>query len=227
MLLFTYQELAELFKTKKVYYNPILFEYFSTTCMNKLKHLTTIIYQNETEKSSNEKLELYNIIQHIDLLMNEKNTTILSFYNKYQLEEQSEKIKLIECVNILFELSMYMRGWKGIGYDYPIEEALVEQQGIVDLNTSMCLTKLENLEYYSIFGELPTINYNNGEFYVNTELTIKNRIDMIKRGDSEEENEMDTCIRVNSNYLCYTACRYMQLFNMDFPFNIVRLRYIT
>ena len=75
---------------------------------------------------------------------------------------------------------------------------------------------------------LPLLHYR-GEYIAASEhsmgLTITDRIRIVREGDSS--NNVNSCIRLTSNWFATTAHRYMQVVGMPQPFNIEHLRSIS
>jgi len=133
----------------------------------------------------------------------------------------------------LLELSMYMRGWSGSG-PYPIREAPVSNQHLVDINVTQSLAKFidtcNNLgEIGLIILNLPIMKYISGTFQSSNDpsqgLTIRERLDIIKQG--ENINNTNSCIRLSSNWLAATYYYYCQIIGMVPLFNIEHLRSIS
>jgi len=78
-------------------------------------------------------------------------------------------------------------------------------------------------------GGLPLLIYRDGVFNASQQreygLTLGDRLRLIRSG--ENTDNMNSCIRMSSNWLCASAYKYMQQINMEPPFEIRSLRYIA
>jgi hypothetical protein len=124
---------------------------------------------------------------------------------------------------------MTMRGWLHEG-PYPIKSAPVDNQSLVDMHVSQEFSNLEGLciDKYSFFLDLPLLNYRE-EFYPSNDgvqgLTIRDRLNIVKNGD--EHGNYSSCIRLTSNWLCYTAYYLYHVLGLEVPFVLEELRNIS
>jgi hypothetical protein len=138
-------------------------------------------------------------------------------------------------LNNLLELAMYTRGWNGVLNEFPIEEAIVENQNIVDIAVTESLNKYENSvrglpsDISCCFAGLPLLKYQHKKFIVINDTdngkSLGERIEIMKSGENIQN--VNSCIRLTSNYLSASVYRYYQALRLPVPFDIDRLRYIS
>jgi hypothetical protein len=234
MTAFRYKELAELFKNTNNFINPVNKDIFSTISIKKLKNLCLNIKPYQSKESENDKKELYNAIINTELFTKDCFNKAKTLYNSFTTSEQEIKQQIKNCIWSLFKLSMYMRGWNGKDEVYPIENAPVDNQTMVDLLVTQELIEFEkNCNNLGEIGDnvldLPLLIYHGDEFIPisNTQggKTIKERLEIVKMGN--DYSEYDSCIRLTSNLLATSCYKYMQMLDMDIPFKIEKLRDIS
>jgi hypothetical protein len=234
MTAFTYKELAELFRNNQNFINPLNKELFSTTSIKKLKNLTTIIRTNQSKQSIEDCSDLCTAIINTELFTKESFNKAKDLYIIFSSASSELKQQIQNCIWALFKLSMYMRGWSGENNIYPIESAPVDNQLQVDMLVTQGMADFEEKcqllqDVGNIILDLPLLIYQSGEFIAlsntNGGKTIKERLDIVKMGDSY--TEYDSCIRLSSNLLATSSYKYMQILNMELPFKIDLLREIS
>ena len=144
----------------------------------------------------------------------------------YKLIESAENRKNVEsCLLRLHELSMYMRGWKD-GEKFPPGE--LDDTELIDIDVRVTIgfiryyEQIEKSGEYGI-GKLPLMRYENKTWRIATlveeGLTIEERCIIIKTS-----NDMNSCIRISSNWLASTAWYYMYMIGMEVPYLIEDLK---
>jgi len=137
------------------------------------------------------------------------------------------------------ELGFYMRSWDGQS-NYPLssEDTSVADQSLIDMRTGIQFEKLndhlnthENIDLKRKLYNLPIVSFNNQskEFIIASgdgRETISGILDIVF---SDRRNvEINSCIRMSSNYICITAHYYITtLFRKSPPFSIEQLKYIS
>lgn len=141
---FLYSELNDVFETYMKFMNPIdkKLELFDSQNINKLKILCNKIYPNDTKKAKSDRMKLYKTILKVEIYTDEKNIKIKEFSELFEKTNPTIKNKIVEVLNKLLNLSMYTRGWMGEG-NFPIKEAPVENQNIVDIKVTDALISFE------------------------------------------------------------------------------------
>lgn len=200
--------------------------FFSDISIRKLR----IICQNlGTVKSTECLME----IDAIESLISTASETLDSFVKAYATISPEEQNCVQIVLNNLLELSMYMRGWDGISPEtYPIVKAPVANQNVVDLRVTEAIykfeTSLESCVLASHIKALPLIKYEHNRFTVSYDTengrTLGERITIMKRG--ETANNINSCIRLSSNWFAASSYRYYQVIKLPVPFEIENLRYI-
>lgn len=227
---FTYQELSDLFNTNKNFSNPIdKKKSFSKVSLRKLKRLCQVI--GDTKSFSEERSRLFRSIELTELFSEERNSKIKEFYLYYQNGKSKTKAKLKNILQCFLKLSMYCRGWSGKG-PFPIEEAVVESQGEVDINVSQSIYHLRKLckrwkKEGKLFLALPLTDYQEEWFLSNSALdgcTIDERLSILAKGESH--SNLISCMRSTSNWFAASAYRYLTIIGESPPFDIKKLRAI-
>lgn len=226
----TYKEICDSLKFYKNFQIPFrpFTGSFSDMSLRKLKNLCYRFSSGESEEISIQKKELLDAINIAELYTDEKWESIKSFFHLYEsvdVEDQKEIYKSLIC---LLHLTMYMRGWVGMGV-YPVKKALVEDQIMVDLKTTEAIAEFAKTKYYPVIRDLPLLYYKDGEFYVNSDedigLTIGERLDIVIDGESHEN--YDSCIRLSSNFFAASVYKFMIVLGLNPQFDIRDLRDIS
>lgn len=234
----TWRELYLLFRNMNLFINPFeknnVFHVSKIERLNKLgkwilspslEHRYLFLdYDKETLDCIREFMELLDTM----LLFHKSEFEMFKKYNiQYQSmsNEQKENIKI--TLDKLFEVIMYMRGWKE-GHPYPIDNVPPSNNEITEKNTLeglMVLDEWDNKTNHLIYS-LPLIIWKNEFVKSQMEeqgLTIGERIAIVKNGESDNVN---SCIRMTSNVLGASYCFYCKLFKISEKFDIKDLTYI-
>jgi len=233
MTAFRYTELGCLFKEHRNFVNPLAEDdTFPAIAITKLKNLCKMVRTGDRQEVIEERNMVYDSIINTELFTDESQAKARELFNAYEQADQGTQELIIDAVNKLFHLSMYMRGWLGDG-EYPIQRAPVDNQAIVDLNVTEALIRFEEAcqhleDIGRIILDLPLLKYKAGEFHPTTtegNRTIAERIEIVKAGD--DHNNFDSCIRLSSNLLAVSSYRYMKILGIAVPFEVERLREIS
>lgn len=144
-----------------------------------------------------------------------------------------QRDSVIRCFKSLLDLSMYMRGWKGSSNPYPISSAKDPHQGEtfrnVDRQTKIFNHNIQQLgETGRLLLDLPLCKYRSLAYVeiTNPEVgrTIGEKLHIVDQGENTEN--INSCIRLSSNYLAVTCHKYLCLLGCEPPFDIVHLREI-
>ena len=233
MTAFRYIELGELFKSRRNFINPMVDDdTYPHIAIAKLKNLCRVIRVNDNPEMLCERIGVYNAIINTELFTDASQAKARELFEAFEQGDVEKKEVIRAAITKLFQLSMYMRGWLGEG-EYPIVRAPVDNQAIVDLNVThamlsfeLACTELEDIGVLIL--QLPMLKYYAGEFYPvsgETGLTISERIEIIKNGD--EDDNYESCIRLSSNLFAVSSYRYMQILEMQPPFQVEMLRNIS
>lgn len=215
-------ELKEAFQCKEHFVNYLDNDnqFFSKENINKLKLIL---------KSKNEK-ELYNIILFIEKLENEKDKQLRKFLILYN--KSSNKDQILKCLNSLLEIGMYMRGWKINYEDYPVKESIVpiDKENELFLKVSESIIKFrEECENLKEICKLPLLIFKNDRYITSSSkdegYTINDRLSLVSKG--EETKNINSCLRLSSNWFCCTAHKYITYLTNEEPFIIKDLRMIS
>lgn len=142
---------------------------------------------------------------------------------------------ILNILNNLVEMTMYMRGWRSKNKsetkeNYPLINTSVFNQTNVDINTNLAIHKFEeSCLAFPLFLNLPLYRYIDGKYVASSTkesgLTIGQRLNIVKLGYSSDN--VSACIRITSNLFGASAHYYLQLLGVELPFDIKELRYIS
>lgn len=208
--------LVENFHHHQYFFNPITNSEFSERIINKIS------------KHTNDK-NLKGIIS----IIRAKNSTIEAkvrrFHNLVKSLSESDKSKIIFGLNKLLHLAMYMRGWSGNG-PYPTGSCPVDNPFDVFSKVTAAVG-----EYFLAVKDHPAdqiqkaylLEYRDNEFKVNRKHGLERKIEDAIKKITEGKDDVNSCIRTNSNYLAYTSWYYLTIISQPPPFELQSLRYIA
>lgn len=220
--IFTYNELLDTFSFYHQFIDPRQqMNEFSTLSIIKLRHLCQLsIRQNENN-------DMYQIRQQ---LLKEINS-IWERQDKLSIEGiqlQTLFIKnpdiIYKFFSLLLKIGMLMRGWDEKS-PYPITSAPMDDYEQVFTRINLHLVEFVNMmlitendscidkDIKRFLYNLPLFIYRDKIFIQSNNyeegLTIKERIDILSRGESD--TNMSSCIRLTSNWLCSTYFYYWNI----------------
>lgn len=235
---FTYEELAEAFKSYRCFLNPATSnkEEFAAGAIKRLEILASKpMYPNEKFKSFNSRTKLRNIITQVKLFQKSITSAARTFVQHYENLDHNLQQYVQEILIKILHLAMYMRGWSGTGL-YPLSsiDTNHDNQLQVDINITKTLLDLGNYckqhpQISDLVLNLPLMCYQQGEMRTCTNIeegaTIRDRIEIVKLGD--DTTNTFSCVRMSSNRFAASAHYYMQLIQLDPKFNIKDLDHIS
>lgn len=228
---YTFEELNDWFKSQRKFNIPERpMEKFSDQVIRKLKNILNV---------SNREMAL-----HLRYTIDQ----IEEIYKNYSEEEQifMEKYlkdsKMINLLQKVLLLGMYMRGWKvTISDRYPLkaehttskEDQYEQIENNVQVNLLDILKDLEEDPSLSHDFKLIPLFINrettNNHFERNTDpaqgLTLYERLQII--GTGSVQDSVYSCIRMSSNWIVATAYKYLILLHEPPDFDLKNMRYIT
>jgi len=160
------------------------------------------------------------------------NMSLLRSYISDIINNEEYKEQFIVIFKQLFELGMYMRGWKGCG-SYPCDDCYVndnDKDEIENISWEKLneFKKILDTKAGEKIGQLPIYTYNltlkqyEESSDPNIGLTIKDRIDI-----THEANDSFACIRLASNYIIPTPLFYLKMLNINDIYDISQISYIN
>lgn len=240
---FTYQEVADFLRHHKAFLHP--YSSVSNTIHLRPEEIRRLTYLTEERSYPYDEPEaiearqyLGQTLLYIEAFNGHTDTIIASFIQAYNQEVNEVKIGVNHGLKLLFELAMYMRGWKGPeeGEDtYPVEFAPEKNPGKVFPRVTEAMASWENHlqtlghEWALRLKNLPLVKYEEG-FIVSNDpnigQTIGQKIAIVRQGE-DINNVVGTCIRISSGWLAASAYRYMMLIGLKPPIQINKLAYIS
>lgn len=233
----TWRELNEIFSKTSSFTNP--FELKSIFDVHKIHRLVKLgnfilnpsydyqyLFTKYTEKIKDQIKECLETIDEIFFQQRIESEGFLEYKDIYNQSPKELKDIFQSCLDQLFLVCMYMRGWRGEGDPYPIEVVPFAGNDRTEKNTIEGIFILDdwNRKTMSVFYDFPLIIWKN-EFVksrlIEQGLTIGQRIEIVKNG---ENSNISSCIRMSSNVLGATYCFYCKLFDIEPKFRIDRLR---
>lgn len=230
------EELIELFQANNNFTDPFNSgAIFSSNAITKLKN----IMSESSGLSPNTmrlRMDLVNLINHIQHVNSTTDGATRDLMQVYHSVNYDTKEAILNAFTKLLHAGFYMRGWMGPGHPYPIEKALVpaSMDGVVNINSTNSIvayeTALRNLGAIGRqINNLPLVRFRGGQYQKSTDrekgLTIGERIHIIKQGDTT--SNIQSCIRLSSNWLCASAHNYLVVLGQPAPFDIFYLRDIA
>lgn len=229
---YTFDELNEFFERSKCFFNPTnAREIFSVSSIKKLESICV------TGNSLSSK-RLLETIRKIKKMLSGFSEREIIWMNIYETSSDEEKDIYVQILHKILHLGMYMRGWKVSSDHYPLtaDECIVEPAKLIqrDLLVTECYTLLDEFKqnYPVIVGEifdLPLLQYKENYFLESDKsfhgFTIGQRLDIVRSG--EDVDNIYSCIRLSSNYICASVYRYLTLIKKDPGFPIKEMRWIS
>jgi hypothetical protein len=242
----TISELDGQFSTKKYFLSPFKrskYEIYSSNNILRLKYLLNVEYDFPQEVKELHK-SLLNTINQIEIFQSSLDRSTKILVEKYHSNNSEAYIYILKKI---LKCGYYMRGWrneKEFNKDedcdrmsdrdhLQIEKGEVEMSRIpsAECNTGLALIDLaESMksEEARFIGSLPLIKIVNGEYCISQNkgegLTILDRLSLIIQGETTED--IDSCIRISSNWLCGSAHKYLVALNQNIPFDMMKIRSI-
>jgi len=176
----------------------------------------------------------------IDILLNLKLVTkttdpkTKNFLNVYHNSLPETKKMINKALLDLLNFGMYMRGWSGLNDTYELNGYTTLTEDIIFLNVTNSINEYEQTcKSLGKIGEhinnLPLVKYCDNNYISSTDtregLTIVDRINIVKGGDTSKN--INSCIRLSSNWIVSSAYKYMTLLGNKLSFDIYKLRYIS
>lgn len=234
------QELIDLFELNKNFTNPFNSNsIYSTISINKLKYLLQHYDKPNVKLTENTifiRNKLLGLIISIEILTRTTDEPTRELIFTYHNATPETKSTIINCLSKLLHMGLYMRGWHGIGYQYPINSAISEPEREIQISTNVTNSIAEYEQLCRSLGKigtsinnLPLVKYRDTEYQISNSheigFTIHDRINIVREGD--DSDNINSCIRLSSNYFCATAHKYITSLGQPPPFDIFNLRWIS
>ncbi len=234
-------ELIEVFNNNQNFTSPFAPDaVFPPVAINKLKIIAqSHIGPNPNIRLSGETIQiramLLRTINEIEFILQNNDSASRQLALTYRNADPKTKLDIIMALNTLLKLGMYMRGWMGIE-EYPVAKSIVtvEQEPRVAMNVTDAMGRYES-QCRSLgrigmqINNLPLVLYKAAEYQVsnseNDGLTIGQRLNIVKQGNRTDN--MASCIRLSSNWICSSAHKYLMGLGQPSPFDIFHLRHIS
>ncbi len=228
-------ELYHMFSTNKNFISPFTANtIFTDDAITKLISIlrNQCDIDTETIELQNKVLDLIYYIQSINFPDDETRAFVAAYNNAHP----SAKDDIVKLLVAILHCGMYMRGWPGIGHAYTVGAKIVseDEQILVDAQIMKALNNIECLarglgKLGSRILNLPLVRYVDGKYLKSVHsddgFTIIERLNLIKEGEST--NNMGSCIRLSSNWICASAHKYIIALGQPPPFDINALRKIS
>lgn len=244
----TVEELTHMFNINRNFTNPFKQDsVFTDRSISKLKKLlqskigpvNNLSLQTQRHISydtANARKKLVELITSLEILTKSNDLSTRNLVSLYNDSSCDIKKSIVDMLTKLLHIGMYMRGWMGNGYDYPVTRAPVpsEREAEVAINITQSISSFESsCESLGIIGkqilDLPLVKYRDGQYHlsnnINDGLTISERLNIVKQGDTTKN--MASCVRLSSNWICSTAHKYLLAVGQPSPFDIFHLRNIS
>jgi len=241
----TVEELTRLFTISMNYPNPFAEDsIFSHIAINKLRY---IIYHNEGPnvdvKISSETKQLRLALgKAIDVVENSMKMHDEATRNLINISRRGESNAITLFLTNILHLGMYMRGWKGEG-PYAVE-TIPKDDVFASIKVTEQIVAYETLcasnrKIADVVNRLPLVDYRNGKYYFANNrddgYTIGDRLAIVKAGErsmstvnfrnNRPDENINSCIRISSNWFCSSAYKYLTAIGLPAPFDIMKLKY--
>ena len=227
----SYQELLDTFKLYKEFRNPTSegYQIFSERSIRKLKILAQKPCADA--KVHEVRLGLYKTIVHIETFIKKRNLDMLNMKDELNVN-LTIRSRMIVLFQALLDIAKAARSYSATGQDpFPYKVGSADEIQ-TEVNVSNMLIALQTLcQEEPIISErflsLAMMRYNHatGTFHPSQEeydgISIRDRLTILAKGDSV--NEMSSCIRLTSNWLCHTAYYYLVMLGEEPPFEMTAL----
>jgi hypothetical protein len=237
---YSIDEIYALFMTYRSYVNPTDNEHcLGKRVINKLKFIA--------QKYNN--IKLLSVMSELDKWYEYSNENTEKLRNLYSKSNIERKTYIKRYFDTLTKCGMYMRGWDGES-EYPLGEKSTLKTNIsyetIEQNVSNSIKNViefinDNLyeDEKEIIIKLPLMKYTkyhdeNFNFETLTFVpspdpedgnTLIERLEIVTKGSSHKN--MKSCIRVSSNILLSSVYFYSCSLNLEEPYNIKFLEYIS
>jgi hypothetical protein len=230
-------ELLELFQYNKNFTDPFSQgAIFTSSAITKLRN---IILDHSIHMGSDTirmRTDLLNTITRIEHLNSTTDGATRDLIQVHQRSNSVTRDAIVGALTKLLQAGLYMRGWMGPGHPYPIEHTVVtfNMYPTVDLQVSAGInayeTSIRNLGTVGRqINDLPLVRFRGGQYQKSTTrekgFTIGDRMQLVKQGDTT--SNIESCIRLSSNWLCASAHNYLVVLGQPPPFDIFHLRDIA
>jgi hypothetical protein len=177
---------------------------------------------------------LFEAIINIEMTIRNNDEPTRQLISTYRNADPETKRTIQMTFRYLLHLGMFMRGWIGSG-DYPVTSAPVPPGREIELavNVTNAIGSYESScrslgRIGTQINNLPLVIYKDKEYQVSNQinegLTIQDRINIIKEG--ERTRNVQSCIRLSSNWICSSAHKYIISLGLPEPFDVFNLRHI-
>jgi hypothetical protein len=234
-------ELTDLFNANQNFSSPFNSNtVFTPIAINKLKLIAQspsgpIPSRPLSSETIQARSQLLEAITGVELLFRNNDEPTRQFAFSYRNSDPGTKQAIRTALNHLLNAGMYMRGWSGKG-EYPVIKAPVppEREPEVAINVTNSIAEYESScrslgRLGTQLNSLPLVTYKDGQYQTSNDssngLTIGERIDIVKQGD--QCGNINSCIRLSSNWICASAHKYITSLGIPPPFDIFNLRHIS
>lgn len=216
-------------RTYKSFRNPSKkeHEYFTQIQIMKLERICRNPMIKVSKKAMTIRQSILREIKSISKTIGTKTSTELLINDIYNSDSFSAR-QIVSIIYLMFEMSMYMRGWDGVS-NYPTGSSPVNDQEKVNARVTSSIYKFQNScenKIGRIFMNLPLYIWRDDEYRrcVDTEMgtRIRERLSLVISGIS-----VYSCIRLSSNWFASTCCKYLDDFGLPTPIDITKMRNIA
>lgn len=225
MVAYKLDELGVMFRAQGDFIDPLSNERFSEDAITKLNKLCLCIRNSNLDNEIKEDArKLIQEISNVKQAQNGLNEIVKNWVD--MVKSSTYKSQVVKNLEALIDAGMYMRTWDGPPNPYPMDGRVVRDQNKVDELTSAALIHLndlnESLPHNLRIYRLPLYLYDRGNFIVSNsdaeKRTIGERVELVSMGDTA--SEIESCIRMSSNWLIGSGYFYLQLLDHRPDFNI-------
>lgn len=212
---------------------------FSKESINKLRSIAKSkipppipgVFQGTQYTINNTWKQLVTEIKNVEMYQSSIEANCKKLKEQYNSSSSDDKVIIKSFLEQLRDCGMYMRAWRGIPNPYPVSKSICENSALTDRLTSESIGKFtemcdKNKNIGTMINNLPLIRFKDLKYNASSDknqgLTIGQRLAIVSRGT--RDNNVYSCIRMSSNYICASAYLYLQTIGENPGFKIEDLR---
>lgn len=199
---------------------------FTPSALKNLKRICT------SANAPGSLIRLYHAIMRVEAYQSSSATKMRELISVMNSGPEENKQAVIKVLYLLRDFAFILRGWKGVG-PLPVKIAINKDEFYTDITgREKILTYRRMISELGKMGNmlenLPLVEFKDLVYQASKRddigKTIKEKIDLIDQGMNTPN--INSCIRLSSNWLCATVHLYLVTLGIDPGFRIEELRAI-
>lgn len=222
----TYSELTEAYKNMDTLSNPFVNKSDPAEFrvpIRKLRKLCKTRREGETDEIMNQRKDLLLQLELIELKVTKSLEAARLYGLKYQKLSKELQKRVIFMLTTLMNVFMYVRGWNG-KERYPMESRTTDVDKIEEIfNEKIKEFYILNNELGEIGQDtlsLPLLRYRKSAFITVLDPKVGRTINEKLKIIMYDKTNVNSCLRMSSNYMIHTTYRYLSLLGYTPDFNL-------